>query len=108
MAHFSSLCGYNDLSEMGMEMVGSYEFSSGQLPPGVTLQGDAWLDDNYGVKLDGEGDSICLGPNSAEGWSDDGDFTIAFSFTKAHCYVPGQYEFLFSTFGKYTGISTTI
>ena len=62
--------------------------------------GDAWLDDNYGVKLDGEGDSICLGERSAEGWSDDGDFTIAFSFTKAHCYVPGQYEFLFSTFGE--------
>lgn len=39
MAHFSSLCGYTDLSQMGVEMVGNYEFSNGQLPAGVTLQG---------------------------------------------------------------------
>ena len=84
---------------MQLQMAGNYEFSRGVLPSGVMLSGNAWLDPDFGVTLDGEGDNVCLGEHSAEGWTADGDFTIAFSFTKAHCYIPGSYEFLFSTFG---------
>ena len=53
--------------------------------------------------MDGEGDGINLGARSAEGWSGDDDFTISFSFTKTQCHIPGQYEFLFSSFGECHG-----
>ena len=46
-------------------------FSSGTLPAGVALEGNAWLDSDFGVNVDGEGDGIALGPTSAEGWSGD-------------------------------------
>ena len=32
----------------------------------------------------------------------DDDFTISFSFTKQACRIPGDYEFLFSSFGECT------
>jgi len=72
-------------------------FSGGSLPDGVTLEGNAWMDADFGVKVDGEGDGIALGTTSAEGWSGDDDFTISFAFTKGHCRIPGEYEFLFSS-----------
>jgi hypothetical protein len=83
-------------------------FSGGTLPctdagECVQLEGDAWLDPEFGVKVDGEGDGIALGPTSAEGWSGDDDFTISFAFTKGHCRIPGDYEFLFSSFGECHG-----
>ena len=53
-----------------------------------------------GVTVDGEGDAVCLGEHSAEGWAEDGDFTISFSFTKTACHIPGAYEFIFSSFGE--------
>ena len=38
-----------------------------------------------------------------QGWSGDDDFTISFAFTKGHCRIPGDYEFLFSSFGECHG-----
>ena len=46
------------------------------------------MDDEYGVTVDGEGDFVSLGPNSAEGWAVDGDFTISFMFTNQACRIP--------------------
>lgn len=92
MATFSSLCGKSP-ADMNLEMAGSYEFSGGTLPAGVTLEGNAWLDSEFGVKVDGEGDGIALGPTSAEGWSGDDDFTISFAFTKSHCRIPGECKY---------------
>ncbi len=83
---------------MGVRFVGYYPFDNGELPPTCTLNGNAWMDSNFGVTLDGEDDSVCLGAHSAEGWAEDGDFSISFSFTKAVCAIPGQYEMLFSAF----------
>ena len=85
-------------ADMGVNFVGYYPFDSGVLPETCTLNGNAWLDDNFGVTFDGEDDSVCLGAHSAEGWAEDGDFSISFSFTKRVCAIPGQYEFLFSAF----------
>ena len=100
-ATFSSICG-RSAAAMGLEMAINAPFSQGDLPAGVSLNGDAWQDPDFGVMVDGEGDSICLGDTSAEGWSGDDDFTISFSFTKQACRIPGDYEFLFSTFGDCT------
>lgn len=85
-------------ADMGVSFVGYYPFDNGVLPDTCTLNGNAWLDDNFGVTFDGEDDSVCLGEHSAEGWAEDGDFSISFSFTKRVCAIPGQYEFLFSAF----------
>ena len=40
------------------------------------------------MTVDGEGDFVSLGPNSAEGWAVDGDFTISFMFTNQACRIP--------------------
>ena len=81
-ASFTDVCGKTE-QQMGLTAVGNYPFFRGALPSGATLNGNAWLDDNFGVSLDGAGDSVCLGDHSAEGWAEDGDFTISYSFTKA-------------------------
>ena len=67
-ATFSSICG-RSAAAMGLEMAINAPFSQGDLPAGVSLNGDAWQDPDFGVMVDGEGDSICLGDTSAEGWS---------------------------------------
>ena len=55
-ASFSEICG-KSASEMDLAMAGDYPFSRGALPSGVQLNGDAWLDDDYGVRL-GEHDRL--------------------------------------------------
>jgi hypothetical protein len=99
---FVAICGKTE-AEMGLDLVGNFPFYRGTLPTGVKLAGSAYLDDNYGVTVDGEGDAVCLGEHSAEGWADDGDFTVSFSFTKTGCHIPGAYEFIFSSFGVCEG-----
>ena len=45
------------------------------------------------MTVDGEGDFVSLGPNSAEGWAVDGDFTISFMFTNQACRIPVRTAF---------------
>jgi hypothetical protein len=40
--------------------------AQGQLPRGVELGGNAFMDADFGVTVDGEGDYVSLGPGSAE------------------------------------------
>jgi len=114
-ASFSAIC---NQAKAGWDLVGDYQFSGGTTPPGAILGGEcaltpssraalsfvltfasclspavasgrrAWVDDEYGVTVDGEGDFVSLGPNSAEGWAVDGDFTISFMFTNQACRIP--------------------
>lgn len=102
LTSYVTVCGKTE-AEMGLDLVADYPFYEGVLPPGVELAGSAYLDDDYGVTVDGEGDAVCLGEHSAEGWAEDGDFTISFSFTKTVCHIPGTYEFIFSSFGECEG-----
>ncbi len=100
----STICG-RSLADWGL--AGSYDFSGGALPPGASLHGGAYVDAAFGVTLDGQADDVCLGPASAEGWADDGSFTVSFMFTKAHCRVPGDFEFLFQALGECQGRRVT-
>ena len=100
----STICG-RSLADWGL--AGSYDFSGGALPPGASLHGGAYVDAAFGVTLDGQSDDVCLGPASAEGWADDGSFTVSFMFTKAHCRIPGDFEFLFQALGECQGRRVT-
>ncbi len=70
------------------ETQGVYQWSPTLTHWPLASERRAWVDDEYGVTVDGEGDFVSLGPNSAEGWAVDGDFTISFMFTNQACRIP--------------------
>ncbi len=85
-------------------------------PRGTTLFGDAIEDqeENFGVRLDGEGDYLTIDPMSqcqdrrrgqcTENYAADGEFTISFWFWKRACATPGTWEYLFSHQNNSAGI----
>ena len=50
----------------------------------------------YGLTFDGAGDYAILASPSAGNYADQGEFTIAFFFTRSDCFVPGTWETLFA------------
>jgi hypothetical protein len=62
---------------------------------GVTLGGEAHLEDDYGVTLDGMGDYLKLESDDLD-YAMSGEFSLAFWFTKAVCRNIGDYEILYS------------
>ena len=60
----------------------------------VTLFGGAYLDRDFGVALDGDGDFITF---EDKGFTSGREFSIGFWFTiRTECANPGRWEFLFS------------
>ena len=63
---------------------------------GLSLNGAARLDGKFGARLAGNDDSIDI---DTLDYSSDGEFTIAFWFTKTACRIPGNYEPIFAHTG---------
>jgi hypothetical protein len=59
----------------------------------VTLNGAAYMDGAFGVKLGGQEDSISV---ETSDYSSGGSFTVAFWYTKTECLLPGRFEMIFS------------
>jgi hypothetical protein len=73
---------------------------------GITLFDNAYLDEDYGVTFDGEGDYAEVDMERNGRWlTDDGSFTISFWMTKTACTTPGWWETLVSYY-KYPFLST--
>ena len=59
------------------------------LPDGTSLMGGAYLDRDFGVQLDGEGDYIALEADwRSTGYAQDGTFAISFWFSKSSECAP--------------------
>ena len=59
----------------------------------VTLNGAAYMDGAFGVKLGGQEDSISV---ETSDYASGGSFTVAFWYTKTECLLPGRFEMIFS------------
>lgn len=73
---------------------------NGTMHEQATLNGDAVLDANFGVLLDGSSDYISVQPegdySSSLNYAKDGQFGISMWFTRKTCPIPGRYEALYS------------
>ena len=71
---------------------------NGTLALDATLRGDAFMDSDMGVSLDGDGDYVSVSgdnPNVEPGYSHDGTFSISLWATRGECNTPGSYELLY-------------
>ena len=48
VASFTDVCGKTE-QQLGLTAVGNFPFFRGEKPAGVTLNGNAWMDDNFGA-----------------------------------------------------------
>lgn len=72
-----------------------YVVFNGTLHSDATLRGDAYLDSDMGVTLDGDGDFIAVGGSTSTQYSHTGTFSISMWVTKTECNVPGSYQMLY-------------
>ena len=65
------------------------------VPEDVTLVGNARLDNEFGISVDGAGDYVTIAPQDyANG---EGGFTVSFWFTRqGNCNVENRYEYLYT------------
>lgn len=75
-------------------------FINGELPVGVELTGDAYLDGRFGAVLNGGSDHITIGPSpETVDYAATGEFSISMWFTKRECTdatpSSGRYETIF-------------
>ena len=68
---------------------------NGTLNDDATLMGDAYMDSDMGVSLDGDGDYIEVRGDTATQYSHDGTFSISLWATRGECNTPGSYEMLY-------------
>ena len=69
---------------------------NGTVREDVTLNGDAYLDTNFGVLLDGDGDSISVGGDLASSYAVDGSWSLSLWFTRRECEEEGRFEGLYA------------
>jgi hypothetical protein len=73
---------------------------------GITMYDNAYVDDDYGMTFDGEGDYAEVDAQENLRWmTNDGSFTIAFWVTKVACTVPSYWESVVAWY-KYPDMST--
>ena len=68
---------------------------NGTLAIDATLNGDAFMDSDMGVSLDGDGDFVSVGGDTSATYSHDGTFSISLWATRGECNTPGSYELLY-------------
>jgi hypothetical protein len=66
-----------------------------EMPDNAFLSGDTFINGQFGLTFDGDGDYMTIRGNAMD-FADDGTFAIALWFTKPVCNVPGKWEFVFS------------
>ena len=93
------ICATADM--LAQERATSYygSFKEGEdLPRGTILNGDAYVDGDFGVQLDGEGDYVTIDASwSSAAYGLDGAFGIAMWFTKGSECLPSLGEDTFAT-----------
>eukprot|EP01046_Picozoa_sp_COSAG06_P018310 COSAG06_NODE_1269_length_10057_cov_2.547846_3_plen_1844_part_01 len=71
------------------------DFLNGVTPPGATMVGNARLDADFGISVDGAGDYVEL--NGVGDYAGAGSFTVSFWFTRqGDCNVENRYEYLYT------------
>lgn len=65
------------------------------IPDDTHLFGDTYINGQFGLTFDGDGDYMTIGGNAMD-FADDGTFAIALWFTKPVCNAPGRWQFVFS------------
>ena len=76
--------------------IGCFADSEGQYGEDMTLGGNTFVDQGYGLTFDGLGDYAVINSPSAGNYADGGEFTIGFYFTRTQCDVPGSWETLYA------------
>ena len=84
-----------DSDAVKVNVLGGRDMDGGTRGWGVDLGGEAHLEDDYGVTLDGMGDYIKIQGDDLD-YAQSGMFAVSFWFTKATCHVLGDYEILYS------------
>jgi hypothetical protein len=86
-----------------MEYKGCYR-DGGRDLDWMETSGDAHLDGDFGLTLDGDGDyaTITQAPDARGG-----PFTVAFWFTKTQCTVPGWWETIFARYSDPAAVWNT-
>ena len=70
------------------------DFLDGITPPGAATIGNAALDPEFGITVDGSGDYVTV---NAPAYADDATFSVSFWFTRqGECNIDNRMEFLFS------------
>lgn len=73
---------------------------------GIEMYGNTYVDDDYGMTFDGEGDYARVDMTRNGRWlTNDGTFTVSFWVTKTACTVPAWWESVLSYY-KYPDMST--
>ena len=71
------------------------DFLDGVQPTEATMIGNARLDPDFGITVDGAGDYVEI--NNVGDYAGDGSFTVSFWFTRqGDCNVENRYEYLFT------------
>ena len=112
-SHVASHCGCScppplpgSAPELGFtgDYLGCYIDSEGQFGEAITLGGDTFADDGFGLTFDGDGDYAIITDLAAGNYADSGEFTVAFYFTRVgDCLAtPGNenYEALYAHQGS--------
>ena len=70
------------------------DFLGGVMPPGAAMVGNAFLDPEFGITVDGDQDYVTI---VNQDFAATGTFSVSFWFTRqGECNVGGRYEYLFS------------
>jgi hypothetical protein len=88
---FVAICPDVSRSSYGQQWV----VFNGTLNTDAQLRGDAFMDSDMGVSLDGDGDYVSVGGETSTTYSHDGTFSISLWATRGECNVPGSYEMLY-------------